>query len=158
MYRGWNKFLLLTGWPHCMPTHFYCIKKRQKTRSPSNWKIRAPSFLTFFDPSNIDRATAFSLRLWEHTLCLEQLYSYLFQPLYTCTQTNLQLTYSGQIHGWSKSKIWDNNLGQNLGQILGEKFGTNGRTDRRTDRQTNRQTDKQTNRQTYKQTDRQDQT
>lgn len=39
----------------------------------------------------------FSLRLLEHALCMEQIYSYLIQPLYTCTQTSLQMTYSGQI-------------------------------------------------------------
>ena len=56
----------------------------------------APSFQTFFHPSNIDRATAFSLRLgckhfaWNsHTA-----YSCLFQPLYACTCPNLQVTYS----------------------------------------------------------------
>ena len=75
----------------------------------------------------------FSLaRLLEHTLCLQQLYSYLaqysvfvnnlgahtmlgtviifyrftlFQPLYTCTQTNLRVTYSGQIRGRSESTL-----------------------------------------------------
>ena len=39
----------------------------------------------------------------EHTLCLEQLHNCLFQPLYTCTQTNLRMTYSGQTRGWSES-------------------------------------------------------
>ena len=51
--------------------------------------------LTFFDPSNIDRATVFLSRL------VEQLCSCLVQPLYTCTQKNLLLTYSGQIRVWS---------------------------------------------------------
>jgi hypothetical protein len=66
---------------------------------------RKQGILQIFDPSNINQATSFSLRLLEHTLWLEHLYSYLFQPLYTCTRTNLQVTYSGQIRGWSKSKI-----------------------------------------------------
>jgi hypothetical protein len=99
----------------------------------------ALSFLTFFDPCNIDRATAFSLRLWEQTLCLEQSYICLFDlcmivlaqtfrlltllfslrlleqtlcfeqlcssldscyaAVYSslCTQTNLRVTYSGQV-------------------------------------------------------------
>jgi hypothetical protein len=34
----------------------------------------APSFLTFFDPGQIEPAIVFSLRLGVHTLCLEQLY------------------------------------------------------------------------------------
>ena len=51
--------------------------------------------LTFFDPSNIDRATVFLSRL------VEQLCSYLVQPLYTCTRKNLWVTYSGQIRVWS---------------------------------------------------------
>jgi hypothetical protein len=100
---------------------FNCIKKRQKTR--------APSFQTFVVPSNIDRATAFSLGLEEQTLCLEQLYSYLFQPLYTCTRTNLQVTYSGQIRRWLPVK--------NLGQKFGAKSGT-----KTLDRRTNRRTDR----------------
>jgi hypothetical protein len=68
----------------------------------------------------------------EHTLCLQQLCSFLaqysvivnnlgahtmlgtvtilyrftlFQPLYTCTWTNLRVTYSGQIRGWSESTL-----------------------------------------------------
>jgi hypothetical protein len=84
---------------------FNRIEKRQKRSYNSNLKIRAPSFLKFFDQSNIDhialikecpkrRATAFSLRLGEQILCLEQSYSCLFQPLYACTCPNLQVTYS----------------------------------------------------------------
>ena len=44
----------------------------------------------------------FSLSLLEHTLCLVQLCSCLVQPLYTCTRTNLRVSYSGQICGWSE--------------------------------------------------------
>ena len=36
----------------------------------------APSFLTFFDPGQIEPATAFSSTLVVHTLCLEQLNGY----------------------------------------------------------------------------------
>ena len=48
----------------------------------------------------------FLSRLLEHTLCLEQLYSCLIQPLYTYTQTNLRVTYSGQTRGWSESTLF----------------------------------------------------
>ena len=48
---------------------------------------------------------AFLSRLVEHTLCLEQLHGCFFQPLYTCTQTNLRVIYSGQIRGWSESTL-----------------------------------------------------
>ena len=41
-----------------------------------NWILMAPSFLTFFDPGQIEAATAFSLTLVVHTLCLEQLNGY----------------------------------------------------------------------------------
>ena len=41
----------------------------------------------------------FLLRLIKHTLCFEQLYGCLFQPLYTCTWTNLSVTYSRQSSG-----------------------------------------------------------
>ena len=34
-----------------------------------------PRLLFFFDPSKIERVIAFSLRLMEHILCLEQLYA-----------------------------------------------------------------------------------
>ena len=34
------------------------------------------------------------------------LYRYcLFQPLYTCTWTNMRVTYSGQTRGWSESTL-----------------------------------------------------
>ena len=54
----------------------------------------------------------FLLRLLEHTLCLEQLYSCLIQPLYNCTQTNLRMTYTGQIGGWSESTLILTNEGR----------------------------------------------
>ena len=47
----------------------------------------------------------FLSRLVEHTLCLEQLLGCLFQPLYTCSQTNLRVIYSGQTRGWSESTL-----------------------------------------------------
>ena len=48
----------------------------------------------------------FLLRLTEHTLCLEQFYGSLFQPLYTSTWTNLYVSYSGQSSRWSESAIY----------------------------------------------------
>jgi hypothetical protein len=47
----------------------------------------------------------FVSRLVEHTLCLEQIYNCLLQPLYTCTWTNLWVTFSGQTRGWSESTL-----------------------------------------------------
>ena len=43
--------------------------------------------------------------LVEHTLCLDQEYGWLFQPLYTCTRTNSRVNYSGQTCGWSESTL-----------------------------------------------------
>ena len=43
--------------------------------------------------------------LVEHTLCLDQEYGWLFQPLYTCTWTNPRVNYSGQTCGWSESTL-----------------------------------------------------
>ena len=70
----------------------------------------------------------------EHTLCLEQLYDCLFQPLYTCTRTNLRVTYFGQTGGWSESSLIMTNESQNkiwsVWPITGFKIGYGGRTDR----------------------------
>ena len=67
----------------------------------------------------LTRATAFLLRLREHTLCLEQSYRCLFQPLYTCTQTNLRMSYSGQIWGWSEITFILTNEGpRNLTRLI----------------------------------------
>ena len=46
-------------------------------------------------PSSPDCGTSFSnlSRHMEHTLCFEQLYSCLFQHLYTCTSTNLRVVW-----------------------------------------------------------------
>jgi hypothetical protein len=48
----------------------------------------------------------FFLILVEHPFCLEQLLCCLFEPLYACTWTNLQVTFSGQTHRWSDSTLF----------------------------------------------------
>ena len=57
--------------------HFSWYHKMQETKVPLRLKNKG----TFFS----ECATAFLSRLVGHTLCLEQLYGCLFQPLYTCS-------------------------------------------------------------------------
>jgi hypothetical protein len=57
--------------------HFSWYHKMQETKVPLKLKNKG----TFFS----ECATAFLSRLVGHTLCLEQLYGCLFQPLYTCS-------------------------------------------------------------------------
>ena len=73
---------------------FNHIKKRQRRRSPSNWKIRSPSFQTFFWCK-----LNWAMFCWDawHTLRLEQLY---YCTWWTCPRNDIPLKISWCFPKW----------------------------------------------------------
>ena len=80
----------------------------------SNTTVYSSHCTIVFSQTGRSLTLVFLSRLVEHTLCLEQLYGCLFQPLYACTWTNLRLTYSGQTCGWSENNLILTNESQSM--------------------------------------------
>ena len=95
-------------WPQIIKLPQVCNQLRNWVlHTEENSKCANRSAYTSAKPGSLSPALAFLSRHMEHTLCLEQLYSCLFQPLCSCTSTNMWLIYSQQTCRWSESTQWE---------------------------------------------------
>ena len=77
------------------------VKKNNKNEKSEKYRKQNIKLLI----SGTADSNASCVYLVEHSLCLDQEYGWLFQPLYICTETNMRVNYSGQTCGWSEGTL-----------------------------------------------------